>query len=184
MMKWSLLAVGAGVALLVAAWIVGRDSATPLKTYRTAGLSFEYPADWHVLSPSARSLRSEVLAYASTDRLEDPCHLSFDRVTCEWPLTRLSRSGALVTMSRRPATRRNFARLPGVPARIDGRRARIQIQRPGMCNAVGGDFTMVALIEREETNHYLVVSCLRDSGDSGERDARRLLSSIHFDQEA
>ena len=49
---------------------------------------------------------------------------------------------------------------------------------------VGGDFTMVTQIESDQTNHYLVVSCLRDSGDSGERDARRLLSSIHFDREA
>ena len=68
MMKWWLLVAGAGLALLVAAWVVSRDSAEPLETYRTGGLSFEHPASWHVLAPAARSARSEVFAYASTDR--------------------------------------------------------------------------------------------------------------------
>lgn len=182
MMKWSFLVACAGLALLVAAWIVGRDSAEPLKTYRTAGLTFEYPADWHVLSPTARSARSEVFAYASTDRLEDPCRLSFDMVSCDWPLARLSRSGALIIVSR--SADDDFGELRGEQTTIGGRRARVQIRRPGVCNAVGGDYTTFTLIENERTNHYLVISCLRGSTGSGERDARRLVSSIHFDREA
>jgi hypothetical protein len=77
-----------------------------------------------------------------------------------------------------------FGELPGVQTTIGGRRARVQIRRPGVCNAVGGDYTMLTLIESDRTNHYLVISCLRDSNGSGERDARRLVSSIHFDREA
>jgi hypothetical protein len=181
MMRWSLLAASAGLALLVAAWIVGRDSAEPLKTYRVGGLSFEHPASWHVLSPAARSARSEVFVYASTDRLEDPCRLSFDTVSCDWPLARLSRSGALVTVSR---SADDFGELRGVRTTIGGRQARVQIRRPGVCNAVGGDYTMLTQIESDRANHYLVISCLQDSTGSGERDARRLVSSIHFDREA
>ena len=181
MMKWSLLAAGAGLALLVAAWVMGRDSAEPLKTYRVGGLSFEHPANWHVLSPAARSARSEVFAYASTDRLEDPCRLSFDTVSCDWPLARLSRSGALVAVSRSPD---GFGELRGERTSIGGRPARVQIRRPGVCNAIGGNYTVLTLIESDRTDHYLVLSCLRDSNGSGERDARRLVSSIHFDREA
>ena len=181
MMKWSLLVAGVGLAFLVAAWIVGRDSATPLETYRVGGLSFEHPASWHVLSPKARSARSEVFAYASTDRLADPCRLSFDTVSCDWPLARLSRSGALVTVSQSAG---DFGDLRGQRTTIGGRSARVQIRRPGVCNAVGGDYTMLTQIESDRTNDYLVISCLRDSNGSGERDARRLVSSIHFDREA
>jgi hypothetical protein len=181
MMKWWLLVAGAGLALLVAAWIVGRDSAEPLETYRTGGLSFEHPASWHVLAPAARSARSEVFAYASTDRLEDPCRLSFDTVSCDWPLGRLSRSGALVTVSR---SADGFREMRGVRTTIGGRKARVQIRRPGVCNAIGGDYTMLTEIESDRSNHYLVISCLRDSNGAGERDARRLVSSIHFDREA
>ena len=177
-MKWWLLVAGAGLALLVAAWAMARDSAEPLETYRIGGLSFEHPASWHVLSPAARS---EVFAYASTDRLEDPCRLSFDTVSCDWPLTRLSRSGALVTVSR---SADDFREMRGVRTTIGGRKARVQIRRPGVCNAVGGDYTMLTQIESDRANHYLVISCLRDSNGSGERDARRLVSSIHFDREA
>jgi hypothetical protein len=180
-MKWSLLAAGVGVALLVAAWIVDRDPAKPLETYRVGGLSFEHPASWHVLSPAARSARSEVFAYASTDRLADPCRLSFETVTCDWPLARLSRSGALVTVSR---SADDFGEARGQRTTIGGRPARVQIRRPGVCSAVGGDYTMVTRIESDRRNDYLVISCLRDSNGSGERDARRLVSSIHFDREA
>jgi hypothetical protein len=178
MMKWSLLVACVGLALLVAAWAMARDPAEPLETYRVGGLSFEHPASWHVLSPKARS---EVFAYASTDRLEDPCRLSFDTVSCDWPLARLSRSGALVTVSR---SADDFREMRGVRTTIGGRKARVQIRRPGVCNAVGGDYTMLTQIESDRTNHYLVISCLRDSNGSGERDARRLVSSIHFDREA
>ena len=181
MMKWSILAAAAGLALLLAAWIVGRDSVEPLKTYRTGGLSFEHPASWHVLSPAARSARSEVFAYASTDRLADPCRLSFDTVTCDWPLARLSRSGALVTVSR---SSDDFGESRGQRTTIGGRPARVQIRRPGVCSAVGGDYTMLTRIESDRTDDYLVISCLRASNGSGERDARRLVSSIHFDREA
>ena len=180
-MRWWLLVAGVGLALLVAAWVMARDSAEPLETYRTGGLSFEHPASWHVLSPEARSARSEVFAYASTDRLEDPCRLTFDTVSCDWPLAQLSRSGALVTVSRSADT---FGELRGVRTTIGGRRARVQIRRPGVCSAVGGDYTVLTQIESDRTNDYLVISCLRDSNDSGERDARRLVSSIHFDREA
>jgi hypothetical protein len=181
MMKWWLLVAGAGLALLVAAWVVSRDSAEPLETYRTGGLSFEHPASWHVLAPAARSARSEVFAYASTDRLEDPCRLSFDTVSCDWPLGRLSRSGALVTVSR---SAEGFREMRGVRTTIGGRKARVQIRRPGVCNAIGGDYTMLTQIESDRSNHFLVISCLQDSNGSGERDARRLVSSIHFDRES
>ena len=181
MMKWSFLAAGAGLALLVAAWVVSRDSAEPLETYRVGGLSFEHPASWHVLSPAARSSRSEVFAYASTDRLEDPCRLSFETVTCDWPLARLSRSGALVTVSR---SADDFREPRGERTTIGGRPARVLIRRPGVCNAVGGDYTVLTMIESDRASDYLVISCLRDSNGSGERDARRLVSSIHFDREA
>jgi hypothetical protein len=43
---------------------------------------------------------------------------------------------------------------------------------------------MLTQIESDRANHYLVTSCLRDSNGSGERDARHLVSSIHFDREA
>jgi hypothetical protein len=180
-MKWSLLAAGAGLALLVAAWFMARESAEPLETYRVGGLSFEHPASWHVLSPAARSSRSEIFAYASTDRLADPCRLTFETVTCDWPLARLSRSGALVTVSR---SAEDFREPRGERTTIGGRRARVRIRRPGVCNAVGGDYTVLTVIESDRTSDYLVISCLRDSNGSGERDARRLVSSIHFDREA
>lgn len=184
-MMWSLLVAGAGLALLVAAWIMGRDSAESFKTYRTGGVSFEYPASWDVVEPSAQSQGpSQVLVHASTDRLKDPCRHSPGEVTCGSPLTRLSRSGALITLYRRGLVTGDFADVPGQPATIGGRRARIQIRRPGTCEEVGGDFTLLALIDSDQTNQYLVISCLRDSDGSGERDTRRLLSSIHFDPEA
>ncbi len=181
MMKWWLLVAGAGLALLVAALVMSRDSADPLETYRAGGLSFEHPASWHVLAPAVRSARSEVFAYASTDRLEDPCRLSFDTVSCDWPLARLSRSGALVTVSR---SADDFGEMRGVRTTIGGRKARVRIRRPGVCNAIGGDYTMLTQIESDRADHYLVTSCLQDSTGSGERDARRLVSSIHFDREA
>lgn len=186
MMKWSLLAAGAGLALLVASWVMARDSTETFKTYRTGGVSFEYPASWDVVVPSAPSQGpSQVLVHASTDRLQDPCRHSPGQVTCGSPLTRLSRSGALITLYRRGlVTTQDFANLPGQPATIGGRRAKVQIRRPGTCETVGGDFTMLALIDSDRTDQYLVKSCLRDSDGSGERDARRLLSSIHFDPEA
>ena len=185
-MKWSLLAAGAGLTLLVASWVMARDSATTFKTHRTGGVSFEYPAGWDIVEPSAQSQGlSQVLVHASTDRLTDPCrHSSPGEVTCGSPLTRLSRSGALITLYRRSLASSDFAEVPGQPATIGGRRARIQVRRPGTCETVGGDFTMLALIDSEQADQYLVISCLRDSNGSGERDTRRLLSSLHFDPEA
>ena len=43
---------------------------------------------------------------------------------------------------------------------------------------------MLTQIESDWFSHYLVISRLRDSTARAERDARRLVSSIHFDREA
>jgi hypothetical protein len=110
------------------------------------------------------------LVYLSTDPLLPTCATAPDAppnppnaqgTACGWPLMSLSPSGVLMTWE----NTRILRTLPttGEVLPINGSRARLQIERPGVCDSVGADETISVLVpigQPTPLSNIEVVACL------------------------
>jgi hypothetical protein len=114
------------------------------------GIAFERPTAWAMWQPNLFDpMGGGPLIYLSTDQLRASCAVAPEAspnpaddqgFACDWPLDAISPNGVLVTW----ATGRVLQPIPtkGEPIEIDGQPARIQVDKPGACKAVGADETI------------------------------------------
>jgi hypothetical protein len=153
------------------------------------GISFQRPAAWVRWQPNQSSPAiGGPLIYLSTDPLLPICATAPDAspnppdaqgTACGWPLTTLSPTGVLVAW----VNTRILRTLPttGEVLPINGSRARLQIERPGVCDAVGADETISVLVpigQPTPLSNIEVVVCLRGSDlAAAEAQVRTMLAS-------
>ena len=136
------------------------------------GVTFRRPAAWIRSQPNLSSpWEGGPQMYLSTDPLLPSCATSVSASpnppssagrACEWPIASLWPSGVLVEL----IDDRILSALPtaGTSIEANGHLARLQIERPGTCKAIGADETLtVALPIGQPTplSNETVVGCLR-----------------------
>lgn len=151
-------------------------SASPQASTRVPGqangISFNRPAAWTLWQPNQSSpMTGGPLIYLSTDPLLPGCatvpgaspNPSIGQgLTCDWPLESLSSNGVLVSW----VNLRTLETMPpdGEEISINGDRARLQVNRPGSCAAIGAEETMSILVpigQPTALSNIAVVACLR-----------------------
>lgn len=128
------------------------------------------------------------LIYLSTDPLLPTCATAPGAspnppdargMACDWPLTWLSPNGVFVSW----VNRRILAPLPtaGEVIPMNGDRARLQIERPGYCGAIGADETISVLVpigQPSPLSNVAAVACLRGPDlATAEAQVRTMLAS-------
>jgi hypothetical protein len=165
--------------------------ASPSVVADTLGsITFRRPAAWIRWQPNLSSpWEGGPQIYLSTDPLLPTCAASPAASpnppssagrACEWPIASLSPNGVLVEL----IDDRILSALPtaGTSIEANGHPARLQIKRPGTCEAIGADETLtVALPIGQPTplSNDEVVGCLRGPDLAvTEAQFRALVSSI------
>jgi hypothetical protein len=158
------------------------------------GISFERPAEWTRWQPNGHQPANDgPLIYLSTDPLLPGCAVAPGASpnppdaggrACDQPLTMLSPNGVLVTWM----TTRILEQLPtdGEAISVNGDEARLDVERPGSCVAVGADETITVLVpigQPTRLSNLVVVACLRgpDLG-AAEAQFRGMLTSASVDR--
>ena len=144
------------------------------------GLSFDHPAAWRESMYQDSGSFYDLIVYVSNQRLHAPCATTHTGkgilTTCGEPISRLTAGGVLVSWGN-VGFPHVGPEIPHPNARIDGRPATIEIQRPGDCGRIGGDETITADIARPHGNHFEMVACLRSPNvPDNETLVRRMLA--------
>ena len=153
-------------------------------------ITFERPADWIRSQPNLHvPEESGPLVYLGTQPLLASCAVApsatphpadSQGLACQWPLTRLAPDGVLVVWG----TTRIMAPRPtsGSAIAMNGGSGRLLVERPGACQAIGGDDTISVWVPMPRASATLsnvtVFACLRGP-DLATSDAqvRRMLAS-------
>lgn len=163
------------VTLLIALAVV--PSGGGYKTFSGGGVSFRYPATWHVQRESVQGMHFHPVADLGTDALHSRCSESPSGKSCGWPVEQLSPGGmlALVSVTHMPPTR-------GVvrwPMKLGGYGAAVTTSRPGGCAEIGGDLTVDASIAVNRGSSAQILICAKSPGlERSRRQAMRLLRSL------
>jgi hypothetical protein len=164
-----------------------RAQQPPVGVFGNGFVTFHYPAAWASSSWTKQELHFDPMVYLSTERAQhDPCRTSASAtgktVSCGWPIDRLSSNGVLVQWENRGSPGVRVATFPGEKLRVDGRVARLSVQRPGRCGGVGADETISVAIARPLAGNWTQVdACLRGPRlASLEQQVRALLASARF----
>ena len=165
-------------------------SAEPVVLETFSGGSFERPAGWASWTPNRHApwLAGPVL-YLSTDPLLPACATSpgaspnppdAGGMACPWPLVSLSPGGVLVDWYAARILRPQPS--AGEAVQVNGEAARLQVERPGRCAAIGGDETMSVLVPiglNGRWSNVAVDACLRGPGlAASEAQVRAMLASV------
>lgn len=161
-------------ALLAAASLSGSP---PVATYTSVPLSFSYPATWQIQAWQEPTHSFVPLVGVSTQPLHDPCSITPTVIRCGFPLERLNPGGILGWWSRiglliapAGAVVTNYS--------LGGRRASLVTWRPGHCQAIGGDKTLVVTVLPGDLHFE---ACLRRPNLAAhERQIRAMLASTTF----
>jgi hypothetical protein len=149
------------------------------------GLSFDHPAQWTSQPFAFSSSFSQSITYLSPMTISNPCTDTSTPgrldTACSLPVTQLQPRSVLVTWSSvgfpRPAGQ---PEIPEPNTTIGGRTAHVETTRPGSCDNIGADETIIADIERPSGNHYEMTACLRGPGlGEQERSVTAMLDSTH-----
>jgi len=181
------------VVLAIAAAAAGVLSVTLRAQEASVGVfsnefvTFRYPAAWASSSWTKQELHFDPMVYLSTEQAQhDPCRTSASAtgktVSCGWPIKRLASNGVLVQWENRGSPGVRVATFPGEKLRVDGRVARLSVQRPGRCGGVGADETISVAIARPLAGNWTQVdACLRGPKLAPlEQQVRALLASARF----
>lgn len=136
------------------------------------GISFERPATWTRWQPNAHDpINDGPLIYLSTDSLLPGCAVvpadapnppDAQGRACTWPLASLAPYGVLITW----LTTRILQPLPtaGETVEVNATTARVQVEKPGRCAAIGADETLDVLVpigQPKPLSNIAMVACLR-----------------------
>jgi len=128
------------------------------------------------------------LIYLSTDPLSAACAVTpvatpnppdSQGRACDWPLKALAPNGVLVSW----INNRILAPLPtdGEAIEVNGAPARLQIEQPGRCGAIGADETIGVLVpigQPTPLSNVAVMACLRGPDRfAAEAEVRAMLKS-------
>lgn len=186
----SLLAIA--LASVLAAGCGGRSGSSPklARFQSNAGIAFDYPAGWRLLRaiPGRNVIFThgpgpETIAFLAAQPLHSPCHIretpGRNRATiCKEPIRKLRPGSVLVSVFGIASPFTTFADLEGRPEKIAGRRAKVEIKRPGRCKSLKGDETFEASIQ-SGLAYYSFEACFRAPHlGEREREIRALLASI------
>lgn len=119
------------------------------RTYRSDGLSFQYPSGSAVRRYRDITPAYDSLAYISNQRMTSPCRrTSTPGVTeCGLAVGRLRPGGFVAVWRIHGLPVQSFDALPGRVIRVSGRSAKLSIERPGDCRSVGADVTVDAVVK-------------------------------------
>jgi len=147
-------------------------SAAPLVVEAFSSGTFQRPAAWAVWTPNEHlPLVSGPLLYLSTEPLLATCAVTpgaspnppdAQGLACQWPLQRLRPDGVFVEAY----TTRILVQQPsaGESTTVNGEPARLRVDRPGDCAAIGGEETIDLLIPIGQYGHgsnVALEACLR-----------------------
>lgn len=153
------------------------------------GITFVHPAAWVRWQPNAHDpINDGPLIYLSTDPLlatcatmplQSPNPPDARGGTCDWPLRSLAPEGVFVDWY----TTRILGPSPtsGEAIEVNGETARLRIERPGSCSAIGADETLAVLVpigQPKPWSNIAVVVCLRGPDlATSEAQVRAMLAS-------
>lgn len=166
----------------------GSTTKTPAQGVRSAEfqnsfVEFRYPTSWDAAQPNASALHFHPMLYLSVQPTRNPCASAGATVRCGWPVSRLRPGGVLVVWENRGFPGWSLASAPGAPTKVDGRKARRSVSRPGACGAIGADETVQVAIERPglSGNWTAVTACLRAPNvATNEQQLDAVLASTRF----
>jgi len=181
----AVFAVAAAAAGVLSVTLRAQEAS--LGVFSNGFVTFNYPAAWSSSSWTKQELHFDPMVYLSTERAQhDPCRTSASAtgktVSCGWPINRLASNGVLVQWENRGSPGVRVATFPGEKLRVDGRVARLSVQRPGRCGGVGADETISVAIARPLAGNWTQVdACLRGPKLAPlEQQVRALLASARF----
>jgi hypothetical protein len=164
------------VTVLVALVVV--PSAGTYKTFSGDGVSFRYPAAWHVQRESVygKGVHSWPLATLGSEVVHPSCTSTSDGFTCGWPVEQLSAGQMVVLVS--------MAHVHGTmrwPMKLGGHRASVLTGRPGGCAEIGGDLTIDASVQVDRARTVRVLACAKSPRlERSRKVAMRLLRSLKY----
>jgi hypothetical protein len=128
---------------------------------------------------------SSVIVFLSNQKLHAPCITAKtpdgSSTRCGWPVSRLKPDGVLAEWSASGSPSWRIDDAPGASRMIGGMTARVQVTRPGSCEAIGGRETITAVVtEAVPDNYYSFVGCLR--GPNLARTTSSMMSSLRSTQ--
>jgi hypothetical protein len=160
------------VTLLVALVVV--PSGGGYKTFSGGGVSFRYPAAWHVQRESVRGPHARPIAALGSGPVRASCTASAAGDTCGWPVDQLAPGDMVVLVSSMHT--RGIVRWP---MKLGRHRGSVLTARPGGCAAIGGDLTIDASVELGPSKQARVLACAKSPGIEHSRQvAMRLLRSL------
>ena len=146
--------------------------------FKNTYLTFRYPASWQpLIYRRAQALHSSPMVYLSTQPGRPACGAD-----CAWPVSQLHPGGVLVVWENRGYPGWTLRTIPGKPLRVDGRPARRNVSRPGVCAAIGADETVVVSVARPLAYNWTqLTACLRGPRlATAEHELDSVLASTHF----
>jgi hypothetical protein len=157
---------------------------SPTRAYSAGGVSFRYPTAWKA-SPAAwhwQSSFSSLVTYLSTQPMHDPCTRTSTETTCAPPLGALLPGAILVSWTRGGLPNWSLAKQPGRSTTLAGRRAKVQIARPGACRYLGASETITAQVALSPRHSSLEMqACLRGSSTApNEKRVLAMLASLRL----
>jgi hypothetical protein len=160
------------VTLLVALAVV--PSSGGYKTFSGGGVSFRYPATWHVQRESVQGLHAQPIAALGNGAVHASCSATAEGFTCGWPVEQLAPGDMAVLVSAR-----HTGGAVRWPMRVAGHGASVLMSRPGGCAEIGGDLTIDASVQVGRTKTVRVLACAKSPGLERSRQvAMRLLRSL------
>lgn len=162
------------VTLLIALAVV--PSGGGYKTFAGGGVSFRYPASWHVQRESVHGLHAQPIAVLGNGPVHASCQSTAEGFTCGWPVEQLG-AGEVVVLVRSSHLASGVRR----PMKVGGHGVSVVATRPGGCAEIGGDLTIDASVQLARSTTVHVLACAKSPGVERSRQvAMRLLRSLRI----
>jgi hypothetical protein len=139
-------------------------SSVPLTSYSSQpyGISFSYPASWHVGDQGFSGSLYSLVAYVSTQEVHDPCIRQPSTITCGWPITSLDPGNLVVTWGAGGSPGWQLAGQAGQSIEVDGHPAKLERSAFQTCVGIMADRSMTVTIYRGPSNYFRMQACFRE----------------------
>jgi hypothetical protein len=160
----------AGLATLAAAALAAGCSGAPAasassggtKHYSYGGVSYDYPSSWKTTHYKDNSIYADSIAFTSNQAMHNPCSKSNVHGKCLFPVTALNKAGAILEWSYDYLPSWDLGIEQGSLTTVDGRQAKVDIEKPGLCFQIKGTETIDVSVTDPTANHYFsLIACLR-----------------------